>query len=329
MIGLGIETSCDETSISVVEDGRRILSCVVYSQIQEHAKYGGVVPEIASRAHLEKINAVFAEAMAVARVKPGDLGYCAVTNRPGLTGSLMIGGMFAQCLNLTHSVPLVTIDHLEAHFYAVVLNEGEGEFEFPFLGLLLSGGNSALFVVRGPEQMEKIADTLDDACGEAFDKTAAILGLGYPGGPLVEKAALSFTSNEPSIFAPLLRDEKNLAFSFSGIKTAVIRAKQNGHQNERICRDFQNTAFELVERMLLRAIEQTGLRRVVASGGVLANSTLRNRLTKVASDRKIALRIPGTKLLCTDNGAMVAAAGYFLFKAGKKDVVGFAVSDRR
>jgi N6-L-threonylcarbamoyladenine synthase len=328
VLGLGIETSCDETSISVVDDGRHIRSCVVYSQIKEHAKYRGVVPEIASRSHLEKINFVYDQAMKEAGITPDALSYCAVTTRPGLVGSLMIGGMFAKCLYLVHRIPCVTVDHLEAHFYATVPDRAN-DLQFPFLGLLLSGGNSALFVVEGPGKMDLIADTTDDACGEAFDKTAAILGLDYPGGPAVERAAEIWHEDTASIFAPLLRDEANLSFSFSGIKTAVMRAKQNGHQAERICRDFQKTVFELVERMLLRAAKKTGLRRIVASGGVLANGLLRERLAALADREGLDLRFPLTKLLCTDNAAMVASLGYFLFVSGKKDVVGFGVSDRR
>lgn len=337
MIGIGIETSCDETSAAVIEDGRILRSCVIYSQIQEHQKFGGVVPEIASRSHLLKINGVFEKALSEAGASATDLSYAAVTTRPGLTGSLMIGGMLAKCLELVHGIPIVTIDHLEAHLYAVLVHGGAaGEsaltaLEYPFLGLLLSGGNSAIFVVHGPGRIEQIADTADDALGEAFDKSAAILGLGYPGGPLVEKAAAASSSGAqagPSIFHKLLRDEQDLAFSFSGIKTAVIRAKEKGHAPEIICRDFQETVFELVERMVLRASERTGIRRVVASGGVLANTALRRRLDTLRN-RGLDVAYPASKMMCTDNGAMVASLGYFLFSQGVRDLVDFRVSDKR
>lgn len=345
MLGLGIETSCDETSCAVVENGRRLLSCVIYSQVPEHRKFGGIVPEIASRSHLLRINGIFAQALDEAGITPQEIGYAAVTTRPGLTGSLMIGGMLAKCLHLAHGLPIVTIDHLEAHLYAVLLHGGAAgdasveSFEYPFLGLLLSGGNSAIFVVHGPGHMEQIADTSDDALGEAYDKSAAILGLGYPGGPLVEKRAEQARRDSSSgpdghppgserLFGRLLKDETGLSFSFSGIKTAVIRAKEKGHPVEIICADFQDTVFELVERMLLRASSQTGIRRVVASGGVLANSALRRRLDAL-SDRGLAVRYPLSRIMCTDNGAMAASLGYFLFQSGVRDLVDFRVSDKR
>ncbi len=328
MIGLGIETSCDETSVAVVEDGLVQKSCVIYSQIKEHARFGGVVPEIASRSHLERINDVFAEALAQAGVRPADLDYCAVTNRPGLVGSLMIGGILAKSIHFTQGTPLVTCDHLEGHFYAAALDAGR-PLDYPFLGLLLSGGNSAIFIVRGPGDLEQIADTTDDALGEAFDKAASVLGLSYPGGPSVEACAGGSVDQGPPIFARLLRDEHGLGFSFSGIKTAVIRAHRLGEKPERICRDFQTVCFELVTRMLKRAVEKTGIRRVVASGGVLANASLRASLEVCAEKERFELRYPEKRVLCTDNGAMIASLGYFLFRSGKKDVVEFAVSDRR
>lgn len=334
MIGIGIETSCDETSAAVIEDGRHLRSCVIYSQIQEHQKFGGVVPEIASRSHLLKMGGVFENALSEAGISAADLSYTAVTTRPGLTGSLMIGGMLAKCLELVHGIPIVTIDHLEAHLYAVLVQGGAaGEtaldrLEYPFLGLLLSGGNSAIFVVHGPGKMEQIADTADDALGEAFDKSAAILGLGYPGGPLVEKTAALAQGPGPSIFHKLLRDEQGLAFSFSGIKTAVIRAKEKGHAVETISRDFQDTVFELVERMVLRASERTGIRRVVASGGVLANGALRRRLDSLRGSG-LDVVYPVSRMMCTDNGAMVASLGYYLFSQGVRDLVDFRVSDKR
>lgn len=334
MIGLGIETSCDETSAAVIEDGRILRSCVIYSQIQEHMKFGGVVPEIASRSHLVKINGVFEKALEDAGVQAADLAYAAVTSRPGLTGSLMIGGMLAKCLELVHGIPIVTIDHLEAHLYASLVHGGAAgsasveSLSYPFLGVLLSGGNSAIFIVHGPGRMEQIADTRDDALGEAFDKSAAILGLGYPGGPLVEKAAEQASPGGQPIFQRLLRDEPGLLFSFSGIKTAVIRAKEKGHPVEAICRDFQDTVFELVERMILRAAEQTGIRRVVASGGVLANGALRRRLDLLRA-RQLEVSYPSSRMMCTDNGAMVASLGYFLFSSGVRDLVDFRVSDKR
>lgn len=328
MLGIGIETSCDETSVAVIEDGLIVRSCAIYSQVADHARFGGVVPEIASRSHLEKINSVFAQAMDDSGVRMEDLSYCAVTTRPGLVGSLMIGGILAKSIHLAFGTPIVTCDHLEAHFYAAALDAGK-PLVYPFLGLLLSGGNSAIFIVRGPGDLEQIADTADDAIGEAFDKTAATLGLSYPGGPAVESCASGYVEKSPSIFTPLLRNEQGLLFSFSGIKTAVTKAKREGHDFAKICHDFQETCFELVTRMLARAVKQTGIDQVVASGGVIANTILRSRLESAAASGKFDLRYPAKKILCTDNGAMIGALGFFLFQKGKKDVVGFSVSDRR
>lgn len=349
MIGLGIETSCDETSVAVVRGGREILSNVIYSQIKEHELFRGVVPEIASRAHLEKINHVFAQAMAEAGLGPERLDYVAVTNRPGLVGSLMIGAQLARSLHLVHGLPLVPVDHVEAHLYAHSLEDKP--LEYPFLGLLLSGGNSSVYLVRAPGDLEVLADTMDDALGEAFDKTAAILGLSYPGGPAIEKAATAWEAGgreraaregaeaegagpadaAPPLFRPLLKNKRagDLAFSFSGIKTAVLRAARAGEEPGRICRDFQDTVFELVERVLEGVVRKTGVRRVVASGGVLANRTLRWRLEARAAAAGFSLAYPESLRLCTDNGAMIGALGYHLFHAGIRAGLDFSVSSRR
>ncbi len=336
VIGIGIESSCDETGIAVTADGSRILSNVVYSQIHEHSRFGGVVPELASRSHLEKINGVLEEALSQAGISAGDADYVAVTNRPGLTGSLMTGGMMAKSIALVHGTPVYPVNHLEAHLYATAL-EGIRP-EYPFLGLLLSGGNSAVFLVEGLSVMKKIADTTDDAIGEAFDKAASLLKLPYPGGPHIEKEAVLYSEqlrsepagkNRTSVFPRLLKDvpEKELRFSFSGIKTAVMLASKRPELSAgRICYDFQNTVFELVERMLLRAVKLTGVQRVIASGGVLANGTLRQRLTDLAGRKKFQLHYPQSRILCTDNGAMTAALGYFYYKKGIQPDKDFAVS---
>ncbi len=329
VLGLGIESSCDETSVAVVRNGRESLANVIYSQIKEHAPFRGVVPEIASRAHLEKINYVYQGAMEKAGVAPEDLDYVAVTNRPGLTGSLMIGAGFARCLSLVHGVPVIPADHLEAHFYAVRLQDTQ--MEYPFLGLLLSGGNSAIYRVDGPLKMSVIADTRDDALGEAFDKASSILNLEYPGGPVIERMASTCESRRESLFPPLLKNTSGseIAFSFSGIKTAVLRAAQAGEEPTRICRDFQASVFELVERMLKRAVRRTGIRRIIASGGVLANGTLRGRLDKIADNDGLTLDYPRERFLCTDNAGMVAALGHELFRAGAAAALDFPVSSKR
>lgn len=309
MIGLGVESSCDETSIAVVEDGVRELANVVYSQTKEHAPFRGVVPEIASRAHLEKLNFLFEEAVEKAGTRQFD--YVSVTSRPGLMGPLMMGAQFAKMLSLVTRIPVIPVDHLEAHFYASCL-EGR-RHEYPFLGLLLSGGNSALYQVDGPGKMTVLVETMDDACGEAFDKTATVLGLGYPGGPAIEKAATSYAGSEAPLFRKLLREmgPDELGLSFSGIKTAVLRTDRVNVETARICRDFQDTIFELVERNVERALAQTGLQTLVASGGVLANGTLRKRLTALCQRLGTRFVYPERRFLCTDNAGMVASLGFF------------------
>lgn len=315
VIGLGIESSCDETSVALIRNGSECLANLVHSQIEQHAPFRGVVPEIASRAHLEKINTLYDRALVEAGLSTEQLEYVSVSVRPGLVGSLMVGAQFAKSFALVTGRPIIGVDHLEAHLYAPCL-EGHRP-EFPFLGLLLSGGNSAILMVHGPGQLELLADTLDDACGEAFDKAAAILGLPFPGGPHVERAAAGFhpEASHRRLFPKLLRHRGDAppAFSFSGIKTALLRAVQDGsHPVELLAWDFQDTVFELVERVLLRLVQTTGITRVVASGGVLANQTLRVRLEKLARESGFALVYPRSRLLCTDNAAMIGALGYFL-----------------
>lgn len=330
-LGLGIETSCDETSVSVVAGGSKILSNTVYSQIREHAPFRGVVPEIASRSHLEKINSVYHDAITKAGVPPEEIEYVAVSSRPGLVGSLMVGAQFAKCFSMIYGVPLIALNHLEAHFYSLLL---ENRFpEYPFLGLLLSGGNSSIYIVHDVGKMELIADTYDDAIGEAFDKTAAVLNLPYPGGPEIERCAGGYlpTKRESPLFGRLLKGVSGdeIAFSFSGIKTAVLRAHHEGEGKSRICYYFQNSVFELVERMVVRAVNVTGIRSVAASGGVLANETLRKRLQKIAEAEDLDVRYPVDRILCTDNAGMVAALGFKFWNSGFRSELNFSVSSKR
>ncbi len=339
---LGIESSCDETSVAVVRDGRRSLANVIYSQIDRHAPFRGVVPEIASRAHLEKINDVYAAALDQAGVSPADLDCVAVSVRPGLVGSLMVGAQLAKCLALVHDLPVVPVDHLEAHMYAPCLEfEPDESLEYPFLGLLLSGGNSAIYRVDAPGRLELLGDTRDDACGEAFDKIAALLELPYPGGPFIEKKAGEHPdqgwTEEASLFPRLLRNlpGNELAFSFSGIKTAVARAVRDGHETARIAYDFQHVVFELVVRNLRRAMKKTRIPRIVASGGVLANDSLRGHLRALEPELVEQggwIRWPAKKFHCTDNAGMVAALGSVLFAEAPERYTGaqldFSVSSR-
>ncbi len=351
MLGIGIETSCDETSIAIVEDGKRCLSNVVFSQTEAHAPFLGIVPELASRAHLEKINFVYEEALEEAGVSLEDLDYIAVTVQPGLIGSLMLGASFAKCLAMTkRHLPIVRVDHVEAHIYAPCL---EGWIvEYPFIGLLLSGGNSTVYQIDGPGCLTILADTMDDALGEAFDKVATVLGLVYPGGPSVEKKALEHlpsrfikdnrdffsekVNSTSPLFTPLLRKRPNteMAFSFSGIKTGVIQICQKKQISpppiEQICYEFQETVFELVERNLIKAVKKTGIHRIVAGGGVLANNRLRQRLRLLAINKGWELRYPEKKAYCTDNAAMVASLGYFLrHSSWETNALTFTVDSKR
>ncbi len=323
MLGIGIETSCDESSVAIVEDGTKCLSNSIFSQIKEHASFGGVVPEIASRTHLEKINFVYQEALSQAGLRLEDLDYIAVTVQPGLVGSLMVGASFAKCLGIVTGLPVVRVDHLAAHLYAPCLEGWRPAY--PFLGLLLSGGNSAIYIMKEAGVMEVLGDTLDDACGEAFDKIAALLGLDYPGGPSVEKKADEYledldkeqkTARQAAkpIFSPLLKKltDTEIAFSFSGIKTAVMQAHNRGVDTLRICYDFQNIVFELVERNLIKAYKQTAIKTVLAGGGVLANDNLRKRLERLSTKNELNIIYPRNKVYCTDNAAMVAALAYFM-----------------
>ena len=335
MLGLGIETSCDETSIGIVEDGKKEISLKVYSQTELHSAYGGVVPEIASRAHLEKINDLLDISIKESGVDLSDIEYVAVTATPGLLGSLIVGAQMARCLSVALKIPLVAVDHLEAHLTVVRLEEKNPSF--PYLGVLLSGGNSAIFQVEDFGKMKLLGDTQDDALGEAFDKVATLLGLDYPGGPEIEKLAMKYSlrNNEPLIFPELLKDlpSEKILFSYSGLKTAVLYyLKKNPDYRkelEKICSHFQERAFSLVEKNIKRAVSVTKIREVVVAGGVVANSTLKERLKKISTKLNFHLTVPERKILCTDNGAMVACLGYFLLKNGKTSAIDFKVSATR
>lgn len=317
MIGLGIETSCDETSIAIVKDAKEILSNVVYSQIQEHQKFYGIVPEIASRSHLIKINEVYEDAINKAQITPKEIDYIAVTTRPGLIGSLMIGSQFAKTFSIIYKKPIVDINHIEAHFYANFLERKEKP-EYPFLGLLISGGNTAIYLVEGLGKLKILGNTQDDALGEAFDKAASILQLGYPGGPIIEKKAKEYTDTKKNLFSKILQEipEDQISFSYSGIKTSLLYYVQKNKENfniPEICYNFQETCFELIIRMLKRAINSTQIKKVEAGGGVLANQRLRDLLEELAIKTQSKIYYPKNKILCTDNGAMIAALGYYYF----------------
>ncbi len=322
---LGIETSCDETAAAVVCDGRRVLGSVVASQFDLHAKYGGVVPEIASRAHIERLDGIVAEAIGQAGVGRDQIDLVAVSNTPGLVGSLLIGVTAAKTLAWAWSKPLVAVSHVEAHATSAAIDLAAPPW--PAIALVVSGGHTSLFHVRDYDAIETLGVTTDDAAGEAFDKVASILDLGYPGGPAVERAA---DVGDPRAvdFPRTMLGADSLDFSFSGIKTAVLY-HVHGHGRtsgglERLSRQdvadiaasFQQAVVDVLTRKTLLAAEKTGAQTVVAGGGVTANRALRRRLEQDCREAGVALHLPPMGY-CTDNAAMVAALGYHLFRRGR------------
>jgi len=319
MVVLGIESSCDETAAAVLADGRRVLSSVVASQDDVHAPYGGVVPELASRRHLEVIVPVVERALGEARVSLAALDGIAVTQGPGLIGSLLVGTSLAKSLAWAHGLPLVGVNHLEGHVFAAFLTDDPPEY--PFLALVVSGGHTALYHVRAPRDYALLGRTRDDAAGEAFDKVAKLLGLGFPGGPLVQRAA---EGGDPAAIAfPASRmTDGTRDFSFSGIKTSVsLYVKRHGPLSERrvadVAASFQAAVVRVLVSRTLRAVEATGVTRVVLTGGVAANTPLREALAAASAARGVHLHVPPPRL-CTDNAAMIAAAGTDRLLAGER-----------
>jgi len=323
MIVLGIESSCDETAAAVLTDGRRIVSSVVASQDAIHAPYGGVVPELASRRHLEVITPVIAQALGDAGVTLADLDGIAVTQGPGLVGSLLIGCAVAKSLAWVHKKPLVGVNHLEGHIYASFLTEDPPEH--PFLALVVSGGHTALYHAKRPREYGLVGQTRDDAAGEAFDKVAKLVGLGFPGGPIIQKTA---ERGDPrSIAFPLAHITDGAHdFSFSGIKTSVSLYVK-GHrplseaQVADVAASFQAAVVKMLVRRTLRAALHLGTKRVVLTGGVAANGPLRATLAAEAEEHGVRLHIPPPRL-CTDNAAMIAAAGTERLRAGERAPLG-------
>ena len=320
MLILAIETSCDETAAAVVRDGRFTLSSVVSSQVAIHAEYGGVVPEIASRKHLEMITPVIRQALDQADVDLSQIEGVAVTRGPGLLGALLVGVSMAKSLALVHSVPIVGIHHIEGHLLAGFL---EQPLEFPFLALVVSGGHTHLYRVDGIGRYRTLGRTIDDAVGEAFDKTATQLGLEYPGGALIDR--LSQTGNPDAVRfpRPLLHDG-TLNFSFSGLKTAVrthlkkMGGLPAGDELHDLCASFQSAVCDVLVRKTETALRQEGLTRLVVGGGVACNSGLRTAMRKMSADRGIELQIPPASL-CGDNAAMLAVAGDAYLRVGCHD----------
>ena len=316
---LGIESSCDETAAAVLVDGRRVLSSVVASQDDVHAPYGGVVPELASRRHIEVIVPVVDKALSDAGVKLGDLHGIAVTQGPGLVGSLLVGCSMAKALAWVHDLPLVGVNHLEGHIYAAFLTDDPPEH--PFLALVVSGGHTALYHAAAPLTYRLVGQTRDDAAGEAFDKVAKLLGLGFPGGPIIQRTA---ERGDPrAVELPLAQiTDGSRDFSFSGIKTAVSQyVKRRGPLSEAqvadVAASFQATVVKMLVRRTVRAALHVGVKRVVLTGGVAANGPLRAALAAEAGEHGMHVHIPPPRL-CTDNAAMITAAGDARLAAGQR-----------
>lgn len=312
IICLSIESSCDETSCAIVKNGREVYSNVILSQIEIHKKFGGVVPEVASRNHVENIDNVVKEALNKANVTYDDIDFIACTYGPGLVGALLVGVSYAKALAFTLNKPLVAVNHIEGHIAANYITHKE--LEPPFVCLVISGGHTHLVEVDDYNKYKILGKTRDDAIGEAFDKTARILGLGYPGGPKIqEKAESGFAEyNLPKTHFD------NLDFSFSGIKTAVLNLynKTPNININNLCKSFEEAVTSVLVTNTMKAIEQTQLSKIVIAGGVSANTYIRETLQKEARNRNLEFYCPEL-ILCTDNAAMIGSAAYYNYLAGK------------
>lgn len=316
MLVLGIETSCDETAAAVLENGTRLRSNVIASQDEIHSQFGGIVPELAGRSHVERIHHIIETALKEAGVTLHDIDLIAATQGPGLVVSLLVGLNTAKALAYSLDIPVMGINHLEGHVLAIFLQE---EVPFPFLALIVSGGHTDLCRVDGFGRYRILGRTRDDAAGESFDKVAKMLGLGFPGGPLIEKIARQGNA-EAHDFPRAWLEKDSLDFSFSGLKTAVrntLAKHQNGSSpaEEDIAAGFQEAVVEVLVRKSLTACRQESLKRIVVTGGVAANRYLKDRMTAAAQKEGIDVLVP-KPVLCTDNAAMIACAGYYRFRDG-------------
>lgn len=319
IIILSIETSCDETSVALVKNGRWVLSNVISSQIEIHKPYGGVVPEIASRHHLENINMVTDKALKDSGLSFSDVDVVAVTYGPGLVGALLIGIATAKAYSYALNVPIIGVDHMASHMAANYIEHKD--LKPPFTSLIVSGGHTQLVRVKDYNEWELLGETRDDAVGEAFDKVARIIGLGYPGGPLLEEAALKGDS-EKVHFKRVYLEKDSLDFSFSGVKTAVLNYVNNQKQKKEeinindIASGFQEAVFEVLVKKSIKATKEEGTGKLVIAGGVASNKRLRELLKVRCDEEGLELYYPEL-ILSTDNAAMVGSAGYYLYKEGK------------
>jgi len=318
MIVLGIETSCDETGVAIVKDGMKVLANTVVSSLKIHSKYGGVIPEIASRMQLESITGVYCAAIKAAKIKAEEIGLIAVTTGPGLPGSLLVGVSFAKALSLSLGKPILGVNHVYSHIYANILCHRD--VKLPCVALVVSGGHTSLFYVKDFSKIQVLGQTQDDACGEAFDKVAKIMGLGYPGGPLIEKLARD--GNKDKIKFACSGTKNELDFSFSGIKTAVLYYLKDAQAKIKSKKDlaasFQESAVNVLVRKSLLACKRKKAKQLLIGGGVAANICLRQKLISAAGDAGIDCFFPEIDL-CMDNAAMVSGLAYFLYKQGARD----------
>ncbi|MFH2012942.1 MAG: tRNA (adenosine(37)-N6)-threonylcarbamoyltransferase complex transferase subunit TsaD [Pseudomonadota bacterium] len=318
MLILGIESSCDETAAAVVLDGKKILSNVIYSQIDVHSKFGGVVPELASRKHVESIIPVIEEALSIANLSLSEIQGIAVTQGPGLVGSLLVGLSVAKSIAYVKKIPIIGVHHIEGHISAIFLEEDKPDF--PFISLVVSGGHTSLYLVNGFDEFQLLGQTRDDAAGEAFDKVAKLLKLGYPGGIVIDQ--LSKEGNPVAVdFPRAFISHDSLDFSFSGLKTAVLNYVKTcskeiiSDQINDIAASFQEAVVDVLVIKALTAVMSSGVDKIVLAGGVACNTRLRTRLKEISKEKGIGVFIP-SPVLCTDNAAMIAAIGDYYLRKG-------------
>ena len=309
---LGIESSCDETSVSIVKNGKDEIATTTLSQIDIHKNYGGVVPEIASRSHVESITIVIDDCLNKANMKMSDITAVAVTKGPGLAGSLLVGVEAAKTLSLCNNIPLIGVNHLAGHIYA---NRLVDNMEFPVVCLLISGGHTELIYMDKDLSFERLGATIDDSVGEAFDKVARVIDVPYPGGPVIDKLS-KLGKNSYDLPFPL--DDDSYNFSFSGIKTAVINLvhneKQRGNEinKEDLATSFENKVVEILTKKTMKAVKEKNVKQLLIAGGVSANSGIREEFSKLCEENNIKLTIPKISY-CTDNATMIATCGYYMF----------------